>query len=190
MSSGRTRRGRGRGGVRSKTLPYVPLCSSSISQPSSSGNSNGPPQQAVVQHKELQHEIPTGPSQQQGTTGSASIDSSAIIPQGRDPTDGKTWIQPFCFCDWGCAAQAFSVVCFCDCRRIATGKEPSLPELFLKTHMKKDTSEFVDKRSADVIVIEELQQDYRKEIEELKKLTISSRNKEQDQQDDDDEASN
>ncbi|KAF7807606.1 DDB1- and CUL4-associated factor 8 isoform X1 [Senna tora] len=96
MSSGRTGRGRGRGrgGVRSKTLPYVPLCSSPISQPSSSGNSNGPPQQPVVQDEELQHEIPTGPSQQQGTTGSASIDSSAIILQGRDPTDGKIWIQP------------------------------------------------------------------------------------------------
>ncbi|KAF7808127.1 uncharacterized protein G2W53_040288 [Senna tora] len=70
MSSGRTGRGRGR------------------------GNSNGPPQQPIIQDEELQHEIPTGPSQQQGTTGSASIDSSAIIPQGRDPTDGKTWIQP------------------------------------------------------------------------------------------------
>ncbi|KAF7841649.1 uncharacterized protein G2W53_003947 [Senna tora] len=90
MSSGRTRRGRGRGGVRSKTLPYIPLCSSPISQPSSSGNSNGIPQQPVVQDEELQHdEVPTGPSQQQGTTGSASVDSSAIIPQGRDPTDGR-----------------------------------------------------------------------------------------------------
>ncbi|KAF7807577.1 uncharacterized protein G2W53_039738 [Senna tora] len=94
MSRGRLGRGRGRGGVRSKTLPYTPLCSSPISQPPSLGNSNGPPQQPVVQDEELQHEIPTGPSQQQGTTGSANVDSSAIIPQGRDPTDGKTWIQP------------------------------------------------------------------------------------------------
>ncbi|KAF7824536.1 uncharacterized protein G2W53_022680 [Senna tora] len=75
-----------------------------------------------------------------------------------------------------------------DFNRIATGKEQSLPEPFLKTHKKKDSGEFVDKRSADVVVIEELQQDYRKEIEELKKLIISSRNQEQDQQDD--EASN
>ncbi|KAF7810367.1 uncharacterized protein G2W53_037110 [Senna tora] len=49
MSSGRTRRGRGRGGARSKTLPYIPLCSSPISQPSSSINSNGQPHQPVVQ---------------------------------------------------------------------------------------------------------------------------------------------
>ncbi|KAF7839873.1 uncharacterized protein G2W53_008355 [Senna tora] len=66
MSSGRTRRGRGRvrGGVQSETLPYIQLCSSPISQPSSSGNSNGPPQQPVVQDEELLHEVPTGPSQQ------------------------------------------------------------------------------------------------------------------------------
>ncbi|KAF7801078.1 uncharacterized protein G2W53_044412 [Senna tora] len=35
---------------------------------------------------------------------------------------------------------------------VATGKEPSLPELFLKTHKKKDTGEFDDKRSAQVVV--------------------------------------
>ncbi|KAF7841896.1 uncharacterized protein G2W53_004194 [Senna tora] len=77
-----------------RTLSYIPLCSSPISQPSSSGNSNGPPKQPVVQDDELLIEVPTGLSQQQGTTGSASVDSSTIIPQGRDPTDGKTWIQP------------------------------------------------------------------------------------------------
>ncbi|KAF7844229.1 uncharacterized protein G2W53_001134 [Senna tora] len=35
--------------------------------------------------------------------------------------------------------------------RIATGKEPSFLELFLKTHKKKDSGEFVDKRSTDVV---------------------------------------
>ncbi|KAF7841920.1 uncharacterized protein G2W53_004218 [Senna tora] len=77
-------------GFDKKTLSYMPLCSSPISQPSSSGNSNGPPQQPVVQDDKLLHEVPTGPSQQQGTTGFASVDSSTIIPQGRDPTDGNT----------------------------------------------------------------------------------------------------
>ncbi|KAF7821079.1 uncharacterized protein G2W53_026534 [Senna tora] len=98
---------------------------------------------------------------------------------------------------------------------VATGKEPSLPELFLKTHKKKDTGEFVNKRSVEVVVttqpsswfhpeiekeierrvaraneesnaaIKQLQENYRKEIDELKKLIISSRN----QHDQDDEAS-
>ncbi|KAF7841919.1 hypothetical protein G2W53_004217 [Senna tora] len=39
-----------------------------------------------------------------------------------------------------------------DFNGIATGKEPSFPDLFLKTHKKKDSGEFVDKRSADVVV--------------------------------------
>ncbi|KAF7800951.1 uncharacterized protein G2W53_044552 [Senna tora] len=62
--------------------------------PSSSRNSTGPPQQHIVQDDELLHDIPTGPSQQQGTTGSACVDSSTIIHQGRDPIDGNTCIQP------------------------------------------------------------------------------------------------
>ncbi|KAF7821101.1 uncharacterized protein G2W53_026556 [Senna tora] len=61
-----------------------------ISQPSSSA-STGQPQQPV---EELQHEVSTNPSQQQGTTNSTSVDSSAIIPRQRDPIDGKLWIQP------------------------------------------------------------------------------------------------
>ncbi|KAF7821102.1 uncharacterized protein G2W53_026557 [Senna tora] len=35
--------------------------------------------------------------------------------------------------------------------RTSIGKEPYLPELFLKTHKKKDTGQFVDKRSVDVV---------------------------------------
>ncbi|KAF7841810.1 uncharacterized protein G2W53_004108 [Senna tora] len=58
------------------------------------GNSTGPPQQPIFHDDELLHDIPTGPSQQQGTTGSACVDSSTIIHQGRDPINGKTWIQP------------------------------------------------------------------------------------------------
>ncbi|KAF7807246.1 putative transposase, Ptta/En/Spm, plant [Senna tora] len=61
-----------------------------IPQPSSSA-STGQPQEPV---EELQHEVPTNPSQQQGRIDSTSVDSSAIIPRGRDPTDGKLWIQP------------------------------------------------------------------------------------------------
>ncbi|KAF7827194.1 uncharacterized protein G2W53_018358 [Senna tora] len=84
-------RGRGRGGVRSKTLPYTPLCSPHLTSQPSSSASTGQPQQHV---EELQHEVPTNPPQQQGTIDSTSVDSSAIIPRGRDPTDGKLWIQP------------------------------------------------------------------------------------------------
>ncbi|KAF7810642.1 ribonuclease H [Senna tora] len=59
-------------------------------RPSSSA-SIGQPQQPV---EELQHEVPTDPPQGQGTIDSTSVDSSAIIPRGRDPTNGKLWIQP------------------------------------------------------------------------------------------------
>ncbi|KAF7827131.1 uncharacterized protein G2W53_018295 [Senna tora] len=198
MSSDRTGRGRGRGGVRSKTLPYIPLCSSPISQPSSSGNSNGPPQQPVVQDEELQHEISIGMKKYECIDLPLAIDvsSSAELCLFCSVFLCKFQRAMLCvFCSvLLCCTVPFFVVCFSDCKRTSTGKEPSLPELFLKTHKKKDTSEFVDKRSADVIInrrmtkaVEELQQDYRKEIEELKKLIISSRNQEQD---DDDEASN
>ncbi|KAF7831643.1 uncharacterized protein G2W53_013976 [Senna tora] len=57
----------------------------------SSSTSTGQPQQHV---EEFQHEVPTNPSQQQGTTDSTSVDSSVIIPRGRDPTNGKLWMQP------------------------------------------------------------------------------------------------
>ncbi|KAF7807273.1 uncharacterized protein G2W53_039434 [Senna tora] len=87
---------------------------------------------------------------------------------------------------------------------------------FWKTHTKKDTGEFIDKRLADIVVttqssswfhpnieqeiercvaganedsnaaIKQLQENYRKEIDELKKLIISSRNH---QEQDDDQAS-
>ncbi|KAF7801077.1 uncharacterized protein G2W53_044411 [Senna tora] len=74
-----------------KALPYTPLCSPHlISQPSSSA-STGQPQQHV---EELQYEVPTNPPQQQGTIDYTIVDSSVIIPRGRDPTDGKFWIQP------------------------------------------------------------------------------------------------
>ncbi|KAF7825153.1 uncharacterized protein G2W53_016317 [Senna tora] len=53
--------------------------------------STGQPQQHV---EELQHEVLTNPSQQQGTIDSTIVNSSAIIRQGRDPTNGKLWIQP------------------------------------------------------------------------------------------------
>ncbi|KAF7826927.1 uncharacterized protein G2W53_018091 [Senna tora] len=52
MSSGRTGRGRGRGGVRSKTLPYTPLCSPPLIPHSSLSASTGQPQEPV---EELQH---------------------------------------------------------------------------------------------------------------------------------------
>ncbi|KAF7839137.1 uncharacterized protein G2W53_007619 [Senna tora] len=166
------------------------MCSPHLASQPSSSASTGQPQQHV---EELQHEVSTDPPQRQGTIDSTSVDSSAIIPRGRDPTDGKLWIQP-CGQSFHPSIQPVRVIR----KRVATGKEPPLPELFLKTHKKKDTGEFVDKRSAELVesnaakaneesnaAIKQLQENYRNEIDELKKLIISSRN----QNEQDDEAS-
>ncbi|KAF7823816.1 uncharacterized protein G2W53_021960 [Senna tora] len=181
----------------------------------SSSASTGQPQQHV---EELQHEVPTNPPQQQGTIDSTSVDSSAIIPIGRDLTDGKLWIQP-CGQSFHPSIQPVRVI-----RKVITSKfeEPHhvwsqknfkwLPQY--EDRIKACWNFKADERFRGLMkevrlawkegqkpawmpeeclheaneesnaAIKQLQENYKKEIDELKKLIISSRN----QHEQDDEA--
>ncbi|KAF7832902.1 uncharacterized protein G2W53_015235 [Senna tora] len=205
-------RGRGRGGVRSKTLPYTPLCSPHLTSQPSSSASTGQPQQHV---EELQHEVPTNPPQQQGTIDSTSVDSCVVIPRGRDPTDGKLWIQPCGQSTTSCLESGATTnkeavknfkwlpqyedrikACWnfkADERfrglmkevRLAW-KEATQPSSWFHPEIEKEIERRVARANEESnAAIKQLQENYKKEIDELKKLIISSRN----QHDQDDEAS-
>ncbi|KAF7802368.1 uncharacterized protein G2W53_041479 [Senna tora] len=150
-------RGRGRGEVRSKTLPYTPLCSPHLTSQPSSSASTGQPQQHV---EELQHEVPTNPPQ--------------WLPQYEDRIKAC----------WDFKADERFQGLMKEVR--LAWKEATQPSSWFHPEIEKEIERPMARANEESnAAIKQLQENYRKEIDELKKLIISSRN----QHEQDDEAS-
>ncbi|KAF7801048.1 uncharacterized protein G2W53_044448 [Senna tora] len=166
MLSGRTGQGRGRGGVTSKTLPYTSLRSPpSIPQPSSS-TSTGQPQEPVEELSTRFH-----PSVQPVRVIIKLITSKFEEPHhvySQVPEKiNKLWFE-----EWAVNFKVMISIFF------------SLNASQSSSWFHPEIEQVIERRLARAneglnATIKHLQENYRKEIDELKKLIISSRNQQE-----------